>query len=59
VKLSEADWLVKENKYYKGTYQMELIEDDLSTKLDDTKVAKSPIQGIHWYSILANPAYSE
>jgi len=38
---------------------MELIDDDLQAKLDDTKVAKSPSQGIHWYSILANPAYME
>ena len=59
VKLSEANWLVEESKYYNGTYDMKLIDDDLSTKLDDTKVAKSPIQGIHWYSILANPDYSE
>jgi len=59
VKLSEADWMVKEDKYYQNNYDMDLINDSLSDKLDDVKVAKSPIQGIHWYSILANPCYAE
>lgn len=59
VKLSEADWLVSEDKYYKDTYDMDLYEDKLTTKLDDTKPAKAPIQGIHWYTVLANPTYGE
>jgi len=59
VKLSEADWLVSEDKYYKDTYDMDLYDDKLTEKLDDTKAAKSPIQGIHWYTLLANPYYGE
>ena len=57
VKLSEADWLVAENAHYREKYQMRMISDELATKLDATAVAKKPIQGIHWYSLLANPAY--
>lgn len=38
---------------------MDLYEDKLTTKLDDTKPAKAPIQGIHWYTVLANPTYGE
>ena len=57
VKLSEADWLVQENAYYSSKYQMRMITDELATKLDATAVAKKPIQGIHWYTLLANPAY--
>ncbi len=51
--------MVEESKYYKATYDMQLIDEKLATQLDDTKVAKSPIQGIHWYSIVANPDYSD
>merc|ERR550532_1857193 len=34
-----------------------MVSDELARKLDATAVAKKPIQGIHWYSLLANPAY--
>ena len=59
VRLSEADWAVSENGYYKETYNMPLIDGELALKLDDTKSAKSPIQGIHWYNLLANPVYAQ
>lgn len=59
VKLSEADWLLKEDEYYQNNYAMDLIDDDMSKKLDNIKMAKSPIQGIHWYNMLANPAYQQ
>ena len=57
VKLAEADWLVAENQYYSNNYEMKLITNELATKLDATEVASKPIQGIHWYTLLANPTY--
>ena len=36
---------------------MNLINSELAKRLDATEVAKKPIQGIHWYSLLGNPAY--
>ena len=38
---------------------MDLIDDEMSEKLDNISVAKSPIQGTHWYTVLANPEYSQ
>ena len=57
VKLSDADWVVEENKYYRETYQLKFVDQDFADRLDDTKVAKKPISGIAWYNILANPRY--
>lgn len=59
VKLSEADWLLQEDKYYQETYKMDLIDDEMSEKLDNISIPKSPIQGIHWYNVLANPEYAQ
>merc|ERR1719174_3483339 len=36
---------------------MNTFSNELATKLDVVKLAKKPIQGIHWYSLLANPSY--
>ena len=36
---------------------MKMFSKELVNKLDNTKLAKKPIQGTHWYSILANPDY--
>jgi len=57
VKLSDADWLVKESNYSKDTYRFTFANDDVITRLDDWKLAKKPISGIAWYNLLANPAY--
>lgn len=57
VKLAEADWLVAENAYYTDKYGMKMITNELASRLDATQLAKKPIQGIHWYSLLANPTY--
>jgi len=57
IKLSEADWIVKENDYYDKTYRMPFISQELQDKCDNTKIAKKPIQGIHWYNLLSNPRY--
>jgi hypothetical protein len=58
VKLSEADWITMENSYYKESYKMPLIMSETAIKLDETEQAKKPIQGIHWYNLLANPTYA-
>lgn len=57
IKLSESDWICKENDYYNKTYKMRFIPEELQARFDDTKTAKKPIQGIHWYNLLANPSY--
>jgi len=59
-KIRDSEWYVAEDAYYQEKYAMDLIEDDLSKKLDALEgPPKAPIQGIHWYAILANPYYSE
>lgn len=59
-KIRDSEWYVKEDSYYNKTYSMDLIEDSLSSKLDALAgPPKAPIQGIHWYVVLANPYYAE
>jgi len=57
VKLSDSDWLVKENKYVKDNYNFSFTNEDVVKQLDDWKLPKKPISGIAWYNLLANPAY--
>ena len=35
VKLSEAKWITEENTYYKATYTMPLISNELALKLEN------------------------
>ena len=58
VKLSDADWLIKENNYMKENYNIEFVNPAVIERLDDWQPAKKPISGIAWYNILANPAYT-
>lgn len=57
VKLSDADWLVKENNYAKEEYNIQFVNPVVIARLDDWQPAKKPISGIAWYNLLANPAY--
>ena len=57
VKLSDADWLVKESNYLKETYRFTFANKIVVDRLDDWQLAKKPISGIAWYNVLANPAY--
>lgn len=57
VKLSDADWLVKESNYLKENYGFSFVNQKAVDRLDDWKVAKQPISGIAWYNLLANPRY--
>ena len=57
VKLSDCDWLVKENDYVKENYKFAFANESVVRKLDDFKLPKKPISGIAWYNLLANPAY--
>lgn len=57
VKLSDADWFVKENSYCKEKYNYAFGNEESTGKLDVVGVPKKPIQGIAWYNILANPKY--
>lgn len=57
IKLRDADFLVNENQYFHEKYKMLMIPKDIEERLDDTKMAKKPIQRIHWYNLLANQNY--
>jgi len=57
VKLSDADWAVKECQYYDERYGFCFIRREIVERLDKTELAKKPITGIAWYNILANPRY--
>ena len=57
VKLSDADWLVKECQYLEDTYKFSFANKEVTGKLDVVGVPKQPIQGIAWYNLMANPAY--
>ena len=57
VKLSDADWLVKENNYVKENYNITFVNSTVIDRLDNWSPAKKPITGIAWYNLLANPAY--
>jgi len=57
VKLSDADWLVKESNYLQENYTFTFASKKAVDRLDDWKVAKQPISGIAWYNVLANPSY--
>jgi hypothetical protein len=52
VKLSDADWLVKENNYYEEKYGFAFTGKRARDQLDDWKLAKTPISGIAWYNLL-------
>jgi hypothetical protein len=57
VKLRDADWIVKEAKYYQETYGIRFVRREVVERLDDWKLAKKPISGIAWYNLLANQKY--
>ncbi len=58
VKLSDADWMVFENKNMRENYGFNFIPETVEKRLDDWQLAKKPIQGVAWYNILANPSYA-
>mmetsp|Transcript_117304 Transcript_117304/g.163229 ORF Transcript_117304/g.163229 Transcript_117304/m.163229 type:complete len:262 (+) Transcript_117304:1423-2208(+) len=57
VKLSDADWMVKEQAYYLEEYGMKIVEAELAARMDDVGRPEKAVQGIAWYNILANPDY--
>ena len=58
VKLSDADWLVFENKNMRENYGFDFITKKVEDRLDDWQLARKPINGVAWYNLLANPYYS-
>ena len=58
VKLSDADWMVFENRNLRQNYGFNFIPETVEEQLDDWQLAKKPIQGVAWYNILANPIYA-
>ena len=57
LKISDAQWMLNENQYYKRNYDMHIITDELEKKLKYNMFNEKPIQGICWYNILANADY--
>jgi len=58
VKLSDADWVVYENKNLRDNYGFSMVSRDVEQTLDDWQLAKRSIRGVAWYNILANPYYA-
>jgi hypothetical protein len=58
VKLSDADWMVYENKNLRENYGFNMIRVDLERKLDAWEMPIKPLRGVAWYNPLANPTYS-
>ena len=57
VRLSDADWLLAENKNLKTHFGFEIISEQVSEILDTVGPPKKSIQGVPYYIILANPMY--
>ena len=57
IKLSDADWLLSENKNLKENYGFQIISDQVADILDTVGPPKKAIQGVPYYIILANPLY--
>jgi len=58
VKLSDADWIVHENKNLRENYGFSMVAPEVEARLDNWEATKRPIRGLAWYNILANPSYS-
>jgi hypothetical protein len=58
IKLTEADWLIKENENLRDEYGFSIISNKVSRILDTTAPPKKAISGVPYYIVLANPAYS-
>jgi hypothetical protein len=58
LKLSDADWIVKENENLRDEYGFSILSEDVANILDTTKPPKKAIQGVPYYIILANPMYA-
>lgn len=57
IKLSDADWLCKENLNLKENYGFSIIPRRVHQILDTTSPPKKAISGIPYYMLLANPLY--
>lgn len=57
IRLSDADWLIKENNNLKDNYGFEIISSAVSDTLDTMGPPKKTIQGVPYYIILNNPLY--
>jgi hypothetical protein len=58
VKLSDADWMVHENKNLRENFGFNMIRVDLERRLDAWELPEKSLKGVAWYNILANPNYS-
>jgi hypothetical protein len=59
LKLQWCDWMVNEYNHYLNEYGVEIQNKQIIDILDDTGVPTKSLQGIPFYSILANPDYAK
>lgn len=60
VKLSDAEWFIKESRYCREQYKFSFANKAVVDKLDSLKnVPKKPITNLVWYNLLSNPVYAE
>ena len=57
LKISDADWLYKENENLVKNYGVSIINEEVADVVRRPKLPKKPIQDIPYYIILANPKY--
>ena len=58
VTLSEADWIIAENKNLREIYGFNMMQREIEQKLDNLPAGSKYIRGVAWYQILANPVYA-
>ena len=58
VTLSEADWIIAENRNLREKYGFNMMQREIEMKLDSQPESKKKIRGVSWYQILANPVYA-
>lgn len=58
VPLTEADWIIAENRNLREVYGFNMMQREIEIKLDAQPESKKYIRGVVWYQILANPAYA-
>lgn len=50
----DRQWTIREEEYYRDTFDLETMLDETVKKLNNNKLSKQRIQGIHTYDILRN-----
>ena len=59
VKLSDADYMVYENKNLRKNYGFNMIPMHVEQRLDNKQNSNKSIKGVAWYNLLSNPLYAK